>query len=133
MAYVKLADGYRSWRGNELGRLESGKAKDRERAARQRKSQKEWLRTAKDRPCHDCGVRYPSHVMDFDHRPGEVKMATISALMGGACRLSVLEAEAAKCDVVCANCHRERTHRRKAALAEPIEPVIPTHDTEGWF
>jgi hypothetical protein len=26
------------------------------------------IRQAKDRPCSDCGSRYPTYVMDFDHR-----------------------------------------------------------------
>jgi hypothetical protein len=52
--------------------------------------------------------------MDFDHREGEEKLFAVSA-GGNKVRLSQsqLLAEIAKCDVVCANCHRERTHRRK--------------------
>ncbi|HZT79397.1 MAG TPA: hypothetical protein VFA26_04215 [Gemmataceae bacterium] len=51
--------------------------------------------------------------MDFDHRPGErsheLCMADLAMLKSRAALL----AEIAKCDVVCANCHRERTPRRK--------------------
>jgi hypothetical protein len=51
--------------------------------------------------------------MDFDHVRGE-KVANVSVLVaGGASRRRVL-AEIAKCEVVCANCHRERTHGRQA-------------------
>lgn len=69
------------------------------------------LRAAKDVPCADCGVRYPHFVMDFDHRPNEAK----SFLLGNArCRkIADIEAEIRKCDVVCANCHRFRTDRRR--------------------
>jgi hypothetical protein len=74
---------------------------------------KAFIRAAKDNPCADCGVRYPHYVMDFDHREGEIKLANISALNQHR-RVSIpkLAAEIAKCDLVCANCHRERTYQR---------------------
>ncbi len=64
----------------------------------------------KARPCGDCGIQYPSYVMDFDHVRG-VKLFDI----GSATRFSrdIVFAEMDKCDVVCANCHRERTYQRK--------------------
>src|SRR5665213_3534016 len=34
----------------------------------------------KSRPCVDCGVSYPSYVMDFDHVRG-VKSANVASLM----------------------------------------------------
>lgn len=77
--------------------------------ARIRARNRQLLERAKDVPCADCGVRYPSFVMDFDHVRGE-KRANVSQLAGiGASEPAIL-AEIAKCDVVCANCHRERTH-----------------------
>ena len=66
----------------------------------------------KDKPCADCRKKYPPYVMDFDHREGEEKSFLISKYAGRVSRKRLL-AEAAKCDVVCANCHRERTHQRK--------------------
>lgn len=73
-----------------------------------------WIHEQKDRACMDCGKRYPHYVMDFDHRPDEVKLYQPG-------RLWVMQSwrkakhEIAKCDVVCANCHRERTHQRLVA------------------
>jgi hypothetical protein len=72
----------------------------------------ETKKVAKERPCADCGVQYPHYVMDFDHR--EDKKFTISKMAGRVSQQRLKE-EIAKCDVVCANCHRERTHQRKAA------------------
>ncbi|HEX5273486.1 MAG TPA: hypothetical protein VFW33_23475 [Gemmataceae bacterium] len=74
------------------------------------------IREAKNIPCADCGQRYPHYVMDFDHRPGEKKCFNVSVAAGQP-RLSWnrLLAEIAKCDVVCANCHRERTYQRMLA------------------
>ena len=66
---------------------------------------------AKRVPCADCGVRYPPHVMDFDH-VRHPKLGEIGR-MKGAVPTAKLLAEIAKCDVVCANCHRVRTHRRR--------------------
>lgn len=53
--------------------------------------------------------------MDFDHLPGFIKLATISQMVMGGYTMSTLLEEAAKCEVVCSNCHRSRTKKRKAA------------------
>lgn len=69
------------------------------------------LRSLKDGPCVDCGIRYPYYVMQFDHVKG-VKKFDIGR--GGVNRrLEVLMEEIAKCELVCANCHAVRTHLRK--------------------
>ena len=65
---------------------------------------------AKDVPCADCGGRFPSVCMDFDHVRGE-KLFQIGAANSRSTE-NVL-AEIAKCDVICANCHRIRTHGKK--------------------
>jgi hypothetical protein len=82
--------------------------------ARQRKQRMlALMRRAKERPCTDCGQRFPYYVMDFDHPPGgrkhKLSMSDLAMLKSKAALLEEIE----KCDVVCANCHRERTHQRK--------------------
>jgi hypothetical protein len=74
------------------------------------------LRREKDRPCADCGIKYPFYVMDLDHREDEEKLGMISQML----KLSEegFRREMAKCDVICANCHRERTHQRNQYLAK---------------
>lgn len=67
-------------------------------------------------PCADCGIKYPYYVMDFDHRPEEVKLFTISEVFKYK-TLEATKAEIIKCDVVCSNCHRERTYRRSLKAA----------------
>ena len=75
------------------------------------------IREAKDRPCSDCGRRFPFYVMDFDHRDRAEKLFNIGAdALRGRCSIESLKREIAKCDVVCANCHRERTHARVIEL-----------------
>lgn len=82
------------------------------------------IREAKNAPCTDCGVRYPFYVMQFDHRDGEVKRFTIGAI-GSRCSYSLetVRCEIAKCDVVCANCHAERTYRREQRFAVGLRLV----------
>jgi hypothetical protein len=67
----------------------------------------------KAKPCMDCGREYPGCCMDFDHRPGTQKLATIGYLVGRGVNVDALMREIDKCDLVCANCHRIRTRDRK--------------------
>lgn len=76
---------------------------------------REFVRQKKTFPCLDCGVQYPYYVMDFDHREGETKKYELNRV--GRMTMRALETEIAKCDLVCANCHRERTHQRKLQKA----------------
>lgn len=71
---------------------------------------RETMRVAKSEPCADCGITYPYYVMQFDHL-GEDKAFNIGIVGPRASRERLL-AEIAKCEVVCANCHSERSHRR---------------------
>ncbi len=63
----------------------------------------------KNNPCMDCGGRFPVVCMDFDHRDPTQKVREISYMVKG-CRIEDILAEIEKCDLVCANCHRIRTH-----------------------
>jgi hypothetical protein len=72
------------------------------------KRNKEIVIAAKQKPCVDCGKSYPSFVMDFHHRTDkQFQIGKYSSIAPSAKRL---RAEIAKCDVICANCHRIRTH-----------------------
>jgi hypothetical protein len=63
-------------------------------------------------PCMDCGLYFRHYVLDFDHRPGEEKLMGISLMLTNAFSWVEIQAEMDKCDLVCANCHRERTYGR---------------------
>lgn len=69
----------------------------------------EYARSLKEVPCMDCGIAYPYYVMQFDHRNPADKTAGMDKIMKSG-SYDKLDAEVAKCDVVCANCHMERTH-----------------------
>jgi hypothetical protein len=88
--------------------------KEAERLNSWRATRRQVIQEAKSKPCADCHKPYPYYVMDFDH-VGEGKVADINALMRNGASLGCIMAEIAKCDVVCANCHRERTHARSSA------------------
>lgn len=79
---------------------------------------REIMREAKAVPCADCDERYPHYVMDFDHRDPSTKSFAIGGSQTRA--ETVLRAEIEKCDVVCANCHRERTHGVLGGDACPV-------------
>ena len=79
--------------------------------SRIRAANRTLVRRLKDRPCADCGGRFPPHVMDFDHVRGR-KRGDIARMKMQTSTEALLR-EIAKCDVVCANCHRIRTHQRR--------------------
>lgn len=66
-------------------------------------------------PCKDCNQTYPSYVMDFDHLPEHKKVAEIPLLIKAGSSKKLME-EIKKCDIVCSNCHRIRTHTRRSSL-----------------
>ncbi len=77
-----------------------------ERKARAHK----WIKQLKlDSGCVDCGYAENPVALQFDHI-GDDKEFTIADNL--TCSTERLEAEVAKCEVVCANCHHIRTHRR---------------------
>ncbi len=68
-----------------------------------------WYITQKDmKPCTDCGIPYPYYVMDWDHLENKELGVGRAVLFS----MQRLKEEIAKCELVCSNCHRERTHKR---------------------
>lgn len=94
--------------------------KIKESAALSRIQKREIIEKVKDHPCLDCGGRFPSECMDFDHVRG-VKRFNIANIGGSSMSVDVLFEEMAKCEIVCANCHRIRTKKRSKGL--PISSI----------
>jgi hypothetical protein len=70
---------------------------------------KNLIRKKKEMPCADCEQSYPYYVMDFDHRENKEFLIAGSVRIRG---IKKILKEIEKCDVVCSNCHRERTYQR---------------------
>lgn len=79
-------------------------------AADKRRRHRERLWSRKDLPCTDCGVKYSPWMMQFDHVRG-IKVSSLSNLASNGTLTKLLE-EIEKCEVVCANCHADRTYKR---------------------
>ena len=65
-----------------------------------------------DKGCADCRNRFPHYMLEFDHRPEHKKLGNIYYVLKKYGNEKAWE-EIAKCDVVCANCHKHRTHHRQ--------------------
>lgn len=63
-----------------------------------------------EHPCVDCG-QTDTRVLDLDHVYG-VKREAIARMIRIGCSWPTIEAEIAKCEVRCANCHRIKTMER---------------------
>ena len=72
-------------------------------------------------PCIDCGETDPI-VLEFDHLRD--KRFDIGAALAYRNWQSILD-EIEKCEVVCANCHRRRTARRRGTLRAILTQVDP--------
>lgn len=95
------------------------------RKKKYREERRVWLEKLKDRPCMDCGVKYPPYVMDFDHKDGQVKIASISWLaLHNTSNLEKIKLEIEKCDLVCSNCHRVRTYNRLKIKLAAVAKVV---------
>lgn len=91
---------------------EKNKQKYLERNTKYRAEIQNFIRNMKEaNPCVDCGISYPYYVMDFDHVGDAPKIKDINFLASTG-RVGALKKEVVKCEVVCANCHRKRTHSR---------------------
>lgn len=72
-----------------------------------------WVTAYKlEHGCVECGYKEHPAALEFDHLPGHEKVAAISLLILGGADLDTVKAEIAKCELVCANCHRIRTIER---------------------
>lgn len=70
----------------------------------------------KNQPCADCGGFFFPWQMDFDHI-GDDKDREVARMAHEGSRKKILD-EIKKCELVCSNCHRHRTHLRFAAIAK---------------
>lgn len=96
-----------------------------DRAVKRRAQRRAFIRSLKERPCADCGQTFPPCVMDFDHLPDAEKLFNISSNHALDVSKACLLNEVSKCVVVCANCHRLRTYRRRGPDQDDLEVESP--------
>lgn len=98
-------------------------AKQRDRWRQQKQDSKEkrrgWIDELKSKPCTDCGCTFDPVCMDFDHI-GTDKTLNVSQMVARNFAKGIIEQEIAKCELVCANCHRLRTKKRHLGI--PFRP-----------
>ncbi len=101
--------------------------------ARNRARLREFFRNAE---CMDCGIR-DFAVLELDHRDPQRKRDDVSNLVRQPHGWPTIAKEIAKCDVVCANCHRKRTARyfgwrKLLGLEELVLPPLPQRGTPDY-
>lgn len=92
-------------------------------------SKKAFIRRQKT-ACADCKTRYPYYVLQFDHVRDEKKFNLAIAHVSKG--WEQIEKEIAKCDVVCGNCHAERTHQRKQRYKGGAQAERHALADAGW-
>lgn len=75
--------------------------------AKRKEKLREWFRELKrGLKCARCSENHPA-CLDFHHRDRNSKLYTVSYMAGmGKSKPRILE-EIAKCDILCANCHKK--------------------------
>lgn len=108
--------------------LEKIRSYDRENQVKSRAERRAWLDAFKVKAgCIDCGYKAHPRALDFDHI-GTDKTCDVGRMMHNRTAWTLILAEIAKCEVVCANCHRVRTYEREQrarAMQVPKPPPVP--------
>jgi hypothetical protein len=113
--YAKKKDRQAYWkkwyRENRQHHIAKSKVNEKRR---QKRIRRVLQKLKQETACAGCGHRYPYWIMQFDHVPnrGE-KIGDISTMVVEGYSLETILAEAKKCDITCANCHADRTHKRR--------------------
>lgn len=83
-----------------------------ERTSKKREEIRQLLGKIKEsHGCLDCNIKYPYYMLQFDHVHGE-KIDQLSNMIKYYPMEDIFD-EIEKCEIVCANCHAERTYRRQ--------------------
>lgn len=112
------------WRNWYVANKNNEKHKKRVRAfdKKRRKDLSEWLEELKTGlQCMKCGFSHPA-ALDFHHRDPKDKLYEVSVMPLRSIGKKKILAEIAKCDVMCANCHRiHHYNERKGNEAQLVE------------
>jgi len=91
--------------------------------------ERSWIRThnyleayLSNHPCVKCGETDPI-LLDFDHIDPHTKTRNISEYRHGTWSIKSLEKEIAKCQILCANCHRRKTRTETRHLVTRVHKL----------
>jgi hypothetical protein len=119
----------RNQRPRNVAYYAANREREIERVRRRQEATTAFLRELRNVPCHDCGGRFAPHQMEFDHRDPREKSFTLCSGRAALKNQEQILAEAAKCDVVCVNCHRLRSRaRHRVWLASRTPAASPGVD-----
>lgn len=106
---IYIREHYQENRARYIKQIQATKAKNRQ-----------YVRDIKSStPCADCGKYYPYWIMEFDHLHDKDFDMNMGIKVRG---INQIKAEISKCDVVCSNCHKDRTYQRLIRVG--IEPTM---------
>lgn len=94
-------------------------SKKAEKARRRKAHLRRIIAVVKDTPCADCGKRYETEKMTFDHLPQYKKEGEINYFVRLKSRRRLF-IEMAKCDIVCRPCHDAREINRGRMKAKVV-------------
>lgn len=100
---------------NRLNHLSARRETDRALNAAARKL---FVEFKTGQPCEDCKQEFPFYVMEYHHVRGKKFMA-VGRMIGKYAWERIL-AEIEKCVLLCANCHRIRTHGKKENMGRRV-------------
>jgi len=75
-----------------------------------------FIEAYKKRPCLDCQGWFNPWQLEFDHLPQFPKFMEISEMMMRGMAIESIVDEIKKCELICSNCHADRTHKRRKPL-----------------
>lgn len=100
---------------------------DQVKARYQKRLEQVW--ELKNKPCVDCKRKFKPWQMQFDHRGEDVKVNRVSQMITHSWQ-KILD-EIAKCDLVCANCHADRSYLRAKSAQQNSKTVEELQDTQS--
>ena len=64
-------------------------------------------------PCAICNKKFHPYAMDWDHIDPKTKSYEISEMIASGYSWHLIESEMKKCQLLCALCHKEKTHKKE--------------------
>jgi hypothetical protein len=92
------------------------------RSTQYRRRNAQWLQELKATlACKNCGETHPG-CLEFHHLDPTTKETSIAEMIQRGFSRQKILAEIAKCDVLCANCHRKLHWEDRVVLEVPVRP-----------